>query len=377
MKIRKLFAALLALCCMVSMFSVAAAEDALKIAVIGPMTGGAAAYGVAVANGAKIAVEEINAKGGMQVILDIQDDEADPEKGINAYNSVLDNGAQMILGTVTTAPCLAVSAQAFEDRVFMLTPSASSADVTAGKDNAFQVCFTDPGQGVAAADMIAAKGMGTKIGIIYNNADVYSTGIYQAFAARCAELNLEIVATTTFPSDDNADFSVHIAECKDNGADLVFLPIYYTPASLILAQAKAVNYAPVFFGGDGMDGILALEGFDKTLAEGLMLLTPFAASSPDEKTQSFVKAYVALAGEEPNQFAADAYDGVYALYTAAMNAGMTADTSVEDACEMLIAQFPSLQVSGLTGELAWAATGEVTKTPAVYVVKDGIYAKVD
>ena len=283
----------------------------------------------------------------------------------------------MILGTVTTAPCLAVSAQAFEDRVFMLTPSASSADVTAGKDNAFQVCFTDPGQGVAAADMIAAKGMGTKIGIIYNNADVYSTGIYQAFAARCAELNLEIVATTTFPSDDNADFSVQIAECKDNGADLVFLPIYYTPASLILAQAKAVNYAPVFFGGDGMDGILALEGFDKTLAEGLMLLTPFAASSPDEKTQSFVKAYVALAGEEPNQFAADAYDGVYALYTAAMNAGMTADTSVEDACEMLIAQFPSLQVSGLTGELAWAATGEVTKTPAVYVVKDGIYAKVD
>ena len=377
MKIRKLFAALLALCCMVSMFSVAAAEDALKIAVIGPMTGGAAAYGVAVANGAKIAVEEINAKGGMQVILDIQDDEADPEKGINAYNSVLDNGAQMILGTVTTAPCLAVSAQAFEDRVFMLTPSASSADVTAGKDNAFQVCFTDPGQGVAAADMIAAKGMGTKIGIIYNNADVYSTGIYQAFAARCAELNLEIVATTTFPSDDNADFSVQIAECKDNGADLVFLPIYYTPASLILAQAKAVNYAPVFFGGDGMDGILALEGFDKTLAEGLMLLTPFAASSPDEKTQSFVKAYVALAGEEPNQFAADAYDGVYALYTAAMNAGMTADTSVEDACEMLIDQFPSLQVSGLTGELAWAATGEVTKTPAVYVVKDGIYAKVD
>ena len=377
MKIRKLFAALLVLCCMMSMFSVASAEEGLKIAVIGPMTGGAAAYGVAVANGAKIAVEEINAQGGMQVILDIQDDEADPEKGINAYNSVLDNGAQMILGTVTTAPCLAVSAQAFEDRVFMLTPSASSADVTAGKDNAFQVCFTDPGQGIAAADMIAAKGMGTKIGIIYNNADVYSTGIYQAFAARCAELNLEIVATTTFPSDDNADFSVQIAECKDNGADLVFLPIYYTPASLILAQAKAVNYAPVFFGGDGMDGILALEGFDKTLAEGLMLLTPFAASSPDEKTQSFVKAYVALAGEEPNQFAADAYDGVYALYTAAMNAGMTADTSVEDACEMLIAQFPSLQISGLTGKLAWAATGEVTKTPAVYVVKDGIYAKID
>ncbi len=377
MKTRKMVAFVLALCCMMSVFSFASAEETIKIAVIGPLTGGAAVYGNAVAYGAKVAVEEINALGGMQIELDIQDDEADPEKGINAYNAVLDNGAQMILGTVTTAPCLAVAAQAYEERVFMLTPSASSADVTAGKDNAYQVCFTDPGQGIAAADMIVAKTMGTKIGIIYNNADPYSTGIYQAFAARCAELNLEIVATTTFSSDDNADFSVQIAACKDAGADLVFLPIYYTPASLILAQAKAVDYAPTFFGGDGMDGILALEGFDKTLAEGLMLLTPFAASSQDEKTQSFVKKYVALTGEEPNQFAADAYDGIYALYTAAQNAGITSDTSVEDACEMLIAQFPSLHISGLTGELSWAATGEVTKTPAVYVVKAGAYEKID
>ena len=204
---------------------------------------------------------------------------------------------------------------------------------------------------------------------------------YQSFKnaviAECAALGIEIVATTTFSSDDNADFSVQIAACKDNGADLVFLPIYYTPASLILAQAKAVDYAPTFFGGDGMDGILALEGFDKTLAEGLMLLTPFAASSQDEKTQSFVKKYVDLTGEEPNQFAADAYDGIYALYTAAQNAGITSDTSVEDACELLIAQFPNLHISGLTGELAWAATGEVTKTPAVYVVKGGAYEKID
>ena len=377
MKTRKLFAAVLALCCMVSMFSVASAEEALKIAVIGPMTGGAAVYGTAVANGAKIAAEEINAKGGMQIILDVQDDEHDPEKGINAYNAAMDNGAQMILGTVTTAPCLAVAAQAYEERVFMLTPSASATAVTEGKDNAFQVCFTDPGQGVAAADMIVAKKMGAKIGIIYNNADVYSTGIYQAFAARAAELNLEVVATTTFASDDNADFSVQIATCKDAGADLVFLPIYYTPASLILAQAKAVDYAPVFFGGDGMDGILALEGFDKTLAEGLMLLTPFAASSQDEMTQNFVKAYVAAYGEEPNQFAADAYDGVYALYTAAQNAGINGDTSYEEVCELMIEQFPNLKISGLTGELAWAATGEVIKTPAVYVVKNGAYEKVD
>jgi len=295
----------------------------------------------------------------------------------STLNATLDNGTQMILGTVTTAPCVAVAAQAYEERIFMLTPSASSADVTAGKDNAFQVCFTDPGQGIAAADMIVAKNMGTKVGVIYNNADVYSTGIYQAFDARAKELGLEIVAVSTCASDDNANYSVQVAACKDAGADLVFLPIYYTPASLILAQAKAVEYAPVFFGGDGMDGILTLEGFDKTLAEGLMLLTPFAASSQDEKTQSFVKQYVAAYGEEPNQFAADAYDGIYAIYTAAQNAGINGETSPEDVCEMLIEQFATLQVSGLTGELAWATTGEVTKTPAVYVIQDGIYAKVD
>jgi len=374
---KKLVSVLLVLAMAMTFASAAVAEDALKIGVIGPMTGGAAVYGNAVANGAQIAVNEINALGGMQIVLDVQDDEADPEKGINAYNATLDNGTQMILGTVTTAPCVAVAAQAYEERIFMLTPSASSADVTAGKDNAFQVCFTDPGQGIAAADMIVAKNMGTKVGVIYNNADVYSTGIYQAFDARAKELGLEIVAVSTFASDDNADYSVQVAACKDAGADLVFLPIYYTPASLILAQAKAVEYAPVFFGGDGMDGILTLEGFDKTLAERLMLLTPFAASSQDEKTQSFVKQYVAAYGEEPNQFAADAYDGVYALYAAAQNAGITADTAAEDACEMLIEQFATLQVSGLTGELAWATTGEVTKTPAVYVIQDGIYAKVD
>ena len=373
---KKLVAVLMVLVMSMS-FASALAEDAIKIGVIGPMTGGAAVYGNAVAYGAQVAVEEINAMGGMQIELDVQDDEHDPEKGINAYNATLDKGTQMILGTVTTAPCVAVAAQAYEERIFMLTPSASSTDVTAGKDNMFQVCFTDPGQGLAAAEMIVAKNLGAKVGVIYNNADVYSTGIYQAFETKAKEMGLEIVAVSTFSSDDNADFSVQVAACKDAGADLVFLPIYYTPASLILAQAKAVEYAPLFFGVDGMDGILTLEGFDKSLAEGVMLLTPFAASSQDEKTQSFVKKYVELAGEEPNQFAADAYDGIYALYNASLNAGITGETAPEDACEMLIEQFASLQVSGLTGELAWAATGEVTKIPTVYVIENGIYAKVD
>ena len=375
---KKIVAIIMTLVMCMSIASAMAAPAApLRIGVIGPLTGGAAVYGNAVAYGAQIAADEINAKGGIQIVLNIQDDEHDPEKAINAYNEIMDDGAIMILGTVTTAPCIAVAAQAYEERVFMLTPSASSMDVTAGKDNVFQVCFTDPGQGKASAEMIVAKELGTKVAVIYNNADPYSTGIYQAFDATAQELGLEIVAVSTFSSDDNADFSVQVAAAKDAGADLVFLPIYYTPASLILAEAKSIEYAPTFFGVDGMDGILTLEGFDPTLAEGVMLLTPFSASSADEKTQMFVTKYENLRGETPNQFAADAYDGIYALYNAAMNAGITAETDYEEACELLIEQFATLQVSGLTGELAWATTGEVTKIPAVYVIQDGIYVKLD
>ena len=377
---KKFFAAVLALCLAACMIPTAFADDqiVLKIGVIGPMTGGAAVYGTAVARGAQIAVDEINAANGpIRIELDIQDDEHDPEKAINAFYTVLDNGAQMILGTVTTGPCLAVSEIAYEMRVFMLTPSASATGVTEGKDNVFQVCFTDPGQGIAAADKIYEMNNAAKVGIIYNNADAYSTGIKDAFVEQAAAIGLEIVATSSFSSDANTDFSVQIAACKDAGADLVFLPIYYTPASLILNQSKAIAYAPTFFGVDGMDGILTLEGFDKTLAEGVMLLTPFAASSQDEATQKFVNAYKAAYNEEPNQFAADAYDGVYALVDACQATEVTSDMSYDEVCELLLAYFPELEVNGLTGKLTWNETGAVTKDPTVYVIKDGAYAMVE
>ena len=378
MKFRKLLAAALAMAMALSMCAFASAEgaDAVKIGVIGPLTGPAAVYGTAVARAAQIAVDEINAQGGLQLALDVQDDENDPEKGVNAFNAILDNGGQMILGTVTTAPCIAVAAEAYDARVFMLTPSASSTKVIEDKDNMYQVCFTDPAQGAASAQYISDKALGTKIGVIYNNGSDYSVGIYQTFMAKAAELGLEVVAESTFSSEDNADFSVQVAAMKDAGADVVFLPIYYTPASLILKQAQTTDYAPIFFGVDGMDGILTLEGFDTSLAEGVLLLTPFSADAEDEKTQAFVAKYQELYNEVPNQFAADAYDGIYALYAAVQNAGITAETSPEDACELLIEQFQQITVEGLTGTMTWAATGEVTKTPTAVVIENGVYVGV-
>lgn len=370
---KKVVSLLMVVAMVVAMGSVCLAEEnTLKIGYIGPLTGAAAVYGNSCLHGAEIAVAEINAKGGMQIELIAEDDEHDAEKSVNAYNTLWDEGAQMIVGCVTTGPCKAVAAEAYNDRMFMLTPSASSPEVTEGKDNVYQVCFTDPNQGSASAQYISEKGLATKIAVIYNNADAYSTGIYQTFTAKAAEMGLEIVSVTTF-TDDTTDFSVQLTDAKDNGADLVFLPIYYTPASMILNQAKAMEYAPQFFGVDGMDGLLTLEGFDTSLAEGLMMLTPFAADAEDELTQNFVSAFITAYGDAPTQFSADAYDAVYALYEASQNAGINGDTPAEEACEMLIAAMQELTIHGLTGEMDWEANGEVTKTPMAVVIKDGVY----
>ena len=354
----------------------------LKLGVIGPLTGGAAIYGNAVVNGAQIAVDEINAMGnGFKIELNAQDDEHDPEKSVNAYHQLQDWGVQAIAGTVTTTPCIAVSAEANSDRVFMLTPSASATTVTEGKDNVFQLCFADPNQGSASAQYISDNKLATKVAIIYNNADAYSTGIYQTFKAKATELGLEIVSETTF-TDDTTDFSVQVGDAQSNGADLVFLPIYYTPASLILQQAASAGYEPTFFGVDGMDGILTIEGFDTSLAEGVMLLTPFSADATDDLTKNFVEKFTEKYGEVPSQFAADGYDCAYAIkaaleFYAAKNGGLdVTGMSAEELCEILISVFTDAEFSadGVTGlGMVWDANGQVNKEPKAVVIKDGVY----
>ena len=345
-----------------------------KFGGLGPLTGEAAIYGNAVKNGAQIAVDEINAKGGTQIELMFQDDVADGETSINAYNKLLDDGMQVLVGPTTTGAALAVSAKAYENRVFCLTPSASSTDVIDGKDDMFQVCFTDPNQGSGSATYIAANMPGKKIAVIYRNDDAYSQGIRDTFVSQAATEGLDIVYQGTFTKDTATDFSVQLTAAQNAGADLVFMPIYYQPASVILTQAHQMGYAPTFFGVDGMDGILAMPGFDTTLAEGLMLLTPFSADAQDELTRNFVKTYEDKYGETPNQFAADAYDAVYILYQALQEANCTPDMSAEDVCEALVAVMPTITYSGLTGkDMTWDSTGAVTKMPTAVVIQNGEY----
>ncbi|MCR4617844.1 MAG: ABC transporter substrate-binding protein [Lachnospiraceae bacterium] len=358
-------------------------QGTLKVGLIGPLTGGAALYGNAVDNGAKIAIEEINAEGGaFQMDYKAQDDEHDAEKSVNAYNQLKDWGVQVIVGTVTTTPCIAVSAEANTDRIFMLTPSASAQDVTANKDQTYQLCFSDPNQGSASAQYISENGLATKVAIIYKNDDAYSTGIYQTFKAKADELGLEIVSETTFMDGSDNDFTVQLTDAKDKGADLVFLPMYYTPASLILSQADSMGYAPTFFGVDGMDGILGIEGFDTSLAEGVILLTPFAADATDDLTVNFVTKFQEAYGETPIQFAADGYDCPKVIYVALQkyaseNGGLNVDElSASDLCRILISVLSdsSFAVDGVTGQsMQWSANGEVNKAPKGMVIKDGVY----
>ena len=353
--------------------------DTFKIGGIGPVTGGAAIYGVAVKNGAQIAIDEINEAGGIngyQIEYQFEDDELDNEKSVNAYNTLKDWGMQILMGCVTSGCCTAVAAETANDNMFQITPSGSSTDCIADKTNVFQVCFTDPNQGIASAQYIGENSVAAKVAVIYDSSDVYSSGIYAKFKEEAANQSFDIVAEGSFTADNKTDFSEQLQQAKDADADLVFLPIYYSEAALILAQADAMGYAPKFFGCDGMDGILGVENFDTSLAEGLMLLTPFAADATDELTTNFVSTYVENYEETPNQFAADAYDAVYTLKAAIEKADVTPADSVSDICEALKAAMTEINVVGLTsGEdgMTWAETGEVSKAPKAVVIQEGKY----
>ena len=347
-----------------------------KIGGIGPTTGNNAIYGTAVQNGIQLAVDEINADGGIngyQIEYQFEDDQSDSEKSVNAYNTLKDWGMQMLVGTVTSTPCVAVVEETHADNMFQFTPSATTVEAIQ-YDNAFRMCFSDPNQGTVSADYIADNGLASKIAIIYDSSDTYSTGICQSFVSEAETKGLEIVSNEAFTADSNTDFSVQIQKAKDSGAELVFLPIYYQQASLILAQADRVGFSPLWFGVDGMDGLLDVEGFDGSLAEGLMFLTPFTPNSDDEAVQSFVAAYEEAFGDTPIQFAADAYDCMYVIKEAAEQADISPDMSVSDICDAMKGAMTGITYTGATGhDISWGEDGEPSKEPTVVIIKNGEY----
>ena len=378
---KKFFALVLAVVMVAAMFAGCGAQETadpntIKIGMSGPLTGGAAVYGTAVEAGMKIAVDEINAaagEDGLKIEFNAQDDEHDNEKAQNAYNTLKDWGMQFFAGAVTTGPCLAVAPSAVEDQIFMMTPSGSSQKIAESGKNIYQMCFTDPNQGANAAQLVADKQLATNIGIIYDSSDDYSKGLMDGFKTKAAELGLNIVCETSFTADNKSDLSTQVTQCKDAGCDFVFLPFYAVEAAQVLTYADKIGYEPTFFGCDGMDGILTTEGFDTALAEGLLLMTPFNPDAPE--TQDFVAKYkAAMNGVTPNQFAADGYDVIYAIYNACKATGIDGTTNPADACAKLNEYFATYEFTGLTGTgMTWDADGMISKIPAAVKIENGKY----
>ncbi len=346
-----------------------AAEGSVKIGVIGPLTGAAATYGVSVEDGAKLAIKDFSTKD-YKLALKSEDDVADGEKAVNAFNTLCDWGMQALVGPVTTGAAVAVSGE-INDDMLMVTPSASSLDVTKNKSTVFQVCFTDPTMGTSAAKFLAEKYADEKIALFYNSGDTYSSGVADAFAAQAKKSKLDVVATQTFKDDSSTSFTNQLTKVKEAGATLIFAPIYYTPASVLLKNASDMGYEMTLMGTDGMDGILSVEGFDTSLAEGVLLMTPFSAD--DEKNADFVKAYEDAYGETPNQFAADAYDCVHAIAEALKKSKVASDGNAADIAGDLSDAMRKIKIDGLTGSLSWNKKGQVEKPATAYIIKDGKY----
>ena len=382
---KKVFAFVMAACMAATMFVGCAPKEGeeeaarvIKVGTSGPLTGGNAMYGNAVANGLKLAFEEINAQGGLQFEVNAQDDEADAEKAVNAYTALMDWGMQIMAGPTTSGSAAATAAECAADRVFMMTPSASDASVITAGDNIFQICFTDPNQGVGSADYISQHNLGTAIGVIYDSSNPYSSGIYEKFQERANQIGLNVVAVEAFTEDNKADLTTQVTKCQSAGCDLIFLPIYAAEATQVLTYADKIGYTPKFFGCDGLDGILAVEGFDPALAEGVMLLTPFDATATDEKTQNFVKNYTEEFGIAPNQFAADAYDVAYVIAAACEAGKVTPDMTAEQICDILVEQMKTMSFDGLTGEgMQWSEDGAVSKEPKAVKIENGVYVGIE
>ncbi len=350
----------------------------LVIGGIGPITGEAAQYGIAVKNGMELAAEEINANGGingMTIEIAFEDDQADPEKGMNAYNSLKDKGMKLLVGTVTSGSCAAVSELAAKDGMFLLTPSGSAVNCITAGDNCFRMCFTDPNQGAIAADYIADNLSAKKIGVIYQNDEDYSTGIFNGFKEEAAKKGLDIVAETTFTKDSATDFSQQVKQVANSGAELLFLPFYYTQAALVLQEAQKQGLDIPVFGGDGLDGLIGVLKDKVDVADGVYVMSPYASTSPEAKSAAFTKAYQdKFPNVEVNQFAADGYDCIYAVKKALENADVKdASISAKDLGDKLKAAMLEIEFDGVTGKTKWASDGEPQKAPKVLqiVVADG------
>jgi len=347
-----------------------AGTETIKLGVVGPLTGGYANYGLSVQHGAQLAVDEINAAGGVngkQLELSAQDSQGDPESAVAAYGKLMDWGMNVFLDGVLSGETASVVAAAKADDMFIMETTGSADKCIDGNDKAFRICFYDSYQGTAAADYLKDNALADEVGVFYQSDNDYSAGLYNAFVAECEKTGVTIKETQTFTTATNTDFSTQVNALVNSGVKVVFIPIYAEEASTFLTQAKGKFAEDVyFFGADGLDGILGKVSQDVTIADNVLMMTPFAADSAAANVQAFVSAYQANYNATPDQFAADAYDAVYVVKAAVEAAG--GSTSGAE----LAAVMTSLTVEGVTGTMTWNADGNTNKAASAILYKNGV-----
>lgn len=315
--------------------------DKITLGLIGPLTGSLAVYGTHNERGVQLAIDEINAAGGVtlsdgtyQLAVETRDDQGDTTECVNAMNALISEGIQLVVGSATSGCTSAITSIANSEGVVLITPSGTADSLTTAMDYVFRTCFRDSFQGELAAQYVADEGY-TKVGIVYCSADTYSSGLRDAFTTACESRGIDIVAEESVASMTEVDYTNQFNQMVSAGAELVFTPFYYdVMGPYVIPQARSVGFDGVLLGADGVDNTETTipEGTDLSAYNNVMFVNHY---SPDLATSdvsvNFVKSYEAAYGESPNNFDALAYDAVYVLKDAMEACGAADAASVQAA----------------------------------------------
>ncbi len=368
-----LLVALMALLSVGLVFAGGSAEsDVIKVGGIFPLSGGVAVYGIGCQDGVEMAIEEINAAGGIngkQVVLIAEDDEGNPEKTVNAYKKLTTkDGVKVIIGSLTSGCTAAITSLAQAQGVVMIAPAATQADITDAGDFVFRACFIDPFQGTVGGKF-ASENLGkSKAAILYDIGNDYSVGLYDNFKVSFEANGGTIVSAESYNTGDK-DFNAQLTKIKNAKPDVIYLPDYYATVALIAKQLRAQGIDAPIIGADGWDGIVGNAG-DEVLNG--FYSNHYAADSTDAKVVNFVKDYETKYGSTPVSFAALGYDCVYLLKDAMTAAKTDSDPkAIRDALK-------ATNGSYLTGDLSFDAKRNPVKSAVMLeiVKKDGVLTPV-
>ena len=356
-------------------FGAAASAESVKVGLIAPLTGEVAVYGNAVKEAVQLYIDDFNAADHpFDINLIIYDDKGDPTEAMNAYNKLVYQGdIAVLLGPVTSSPTFGVAEASVDDGIPALTPTATHPDVTTYGDNFFRACFEDPFQGGSMAKFASSELKATTAAIIYNNADTYSIGLRDAFMKTAEEVGLTVTTTEAYGASD-IDFRAQLTNIIKTNPDVLFIPYYYNVTYMICSQARELGYTGTFLGVDGTDGVLAIEGADVSVFDGMYFANHYSADSDSPVTQAFIKEYTDKYGATPNALAALGYDGAMIVCDAlerVNNDGVKIDG--ENSYEAIIEALRATEVDGVTGHITFDENNNPIKTLSIIQIKDGAY----